>query len=119
MILPGWCPMNADDHLAAFCRTLPQLRAAARHQGLAAELAAVLTEVRAGVPVAELLPRLGIPADALRSSPDVRPGSPGGRPGSPGGGYGYQTLPSLDGRPTGGAHTCPWDACGRTVRREP
>src|SRR3990170_395714 len=97
--------MNADDHLAAFCRTLPQLRVAARRLGLAGELTAVLAEVRAGAPVAELLPRLGIPADTLR--------------GPQFGGTSYQTLPSLDGRPTRGALTCPWEACGRIVRREP
>jgi hypothetical protein len=92
-------PMNADDHLAAFCRTLPQLRVSARSMGLSGVLDAILAEVRAGAPVAPLLPRLGIPADVLRS--------------------GYQPLPSLPGRSTGELHTCPRDACGRWVRREP
>jgi hypothetical protein len=91
--------MNADDHLAAFCRTLPQLRAAAGRQGLSAELSAVLADVRAGSPVAELLPRLGIPADALRS--------------------GYQAVLGLSGRPTGEVYTCPWGACERAERRQP
>jgi hypothetical protein len=91
--------MNADDHLAAFCRTLPQLRAAAGRQGLSDELAAVLADVRAGSPVADLLPRLGIPADALRG--------------------GYQSVPGLRGRPTGEMYACPWEACDRAVRRQP
>jgi hypothetical protein len=92
-------PMNADDQLAAFCRTLPRLRVAARSQGLSAELDAVLAEVRAGAPVAPLLPRLGIPADVLRS--------------------GYQALPTLAERSAGEVYTCPRGACGRSVRREP
>jgi hypothetical protein len=92
--------MNGDDHLAAFCGTLPQLRAAAVRNGLSAQLTAALADVRAGVPVVDVLPTLGIPADALRS--------------------GYQAVPGLSGRPTGGeVHVCPWNACGRAVRRQP
>ncbi|OLT20771.1 hypothetical protein BJF78_09235 [Pseudonocardia sp. CNS-139] len=91
--------MNADDHLAGFCRTLPRLRDVARSQGLTAELATVLREVRDGAPIAPLLPRLGIPADVLRA--------------------GYQAVPLLTGRPAGEVYTCPWDACSRVVPREP
>jgi hypothetical protein len=94
--------MSGNDHLAAFCRTLPQLRAAAVRHGLADELTSALADVRAGVPVAEVLPRLGIPADVLRS-----------------GGPGYQTVPGLTGWSAAEVHVCPLGACGRTVRREP
>jgi hypothetical protein len=89
------------DHLAAFCRTLPQLRAAAARNGLSAQLRTALADVRAGVPVVDVLPRLGIPADVLRS------------------GLGYQAMPGITGRPTGEVLACPWSACGRAVRREP
>jgi hypothetical protein len=98
--------MSGNEHLAAFCRTLPQLRAAAARHGLAHELTAALADVRAGVPVVDVLPRLGIPADVLRSGgQDVLPG--------------YQAVPGLTGRPTGEVHVCPWEACGRAVRRQP
>ena len=92
---------QSGDHLAAFCRTLPQLRAAAARNGLSAQLRTALADVRSGVPVVDVLPRLGIPADVLRS------------------GLGYQPMPGLTGRPTGEVLACPWGACGRSVRREP
>jgi hypothetical protein len=63
---------------------------------------AAVEGVRAGVPVAEVLPRLGIPSDVLRS-----------------GGPGYQTVPGLTGWSAAEVHVCPLGACGRTVRREP
>ena len=93
---------DRDEHLPAFCATLPRLRAAVARHGLADELARVVAEVRAGAPVAELLPRLGIPADVLRS------GEPTGVP----------SLP-VYGRPVHEVHVCPWDGCARAVARQP
>jgi hypothetical protein len=98
--------MSGNDHLAAFCRTLPQLRAAAVRHGLAHELTSALADVRAGVPVADVLPRLGIPADVLRS-------------GGPGPVLGFQTVAGLTGWSGDEVYVCPLGACGRTVRREP
>lgn len=98
--------MSGNDHLAAFCRTLPQLRAAAVRLGLADELTSALADVRAGVPVEAVLPRLGIPPDVLRS-------------GGSGPVLGYQTVAGLTGWSADEVHVCPLDACDRAVRREP
>lgn len=59
---------HADEHLAAFCTTLPELRCAVTRQGLGRVLDDVLARVRAGHPLQDELPRLGIPADVLRGS---------------------------------------------------
>lgn len=92
---------HADEHLAAFCTTLPELRAAVTRQGLGRVLNDVLTRVRAGHPIQDELPRLGIPANALRGNVLRLPGTP-------------------PGRPFGEVYVCPSsDTCGREVPREP
>lgn len=99
--------MSTDEHLAAFCRTLPQLRAAVERHGLADQLAGVLTEIRAGTPVTELLPRLGIPSDALRSDsqPAVR--------------WPENRLLWAKDRPRAEIYVCPRQLCDRAEPREP
>ncbi|GAB2967971.1 hypothetical protein [Saccharothrix stipae] len=89
---------HADEHLAAFCTTLPELRAAVTRQGLGRVLDDVLARVRAGHPPKDELPRLGIPADVLRGS---------------------DLVPPVPGRTFGEVYVCPSDACGREVPREP
>lgn len=90
---------HADEHLAAFCSTLPELRAAVSRQGLGKVLEDVLARVRAGHRLQDELPRLGIPADVLRGSDLV--------------------LPGVRGRPFGEVYVCPSEACARQVPREP
>lgn len=94
--------MKPDEQLAVFCQTLPRLRDAVLQQGLAPVLEDVLDEVRAGKPLSEQLPRLGIPADALR----------GEKPSD-------FTVPGVAGKAFDEAYVCPAGSCNRSVRREP
>ena len=94
--------MERDEQLGAFCQTLPRLRDAVRKQGLTHVLDEVLDEVRAGKPLSEQLPRLGIPADALRGETPT----------------GF-TVPSVVGRPFDEVYVCPTNSCDRSVPREP
>ncbi|TCO47275.1 hypothetical protein [Actinocrispum wychmicini] len=98
--------MSTDENLAAFCRALPQLKVAADRNGLTDQLAGVLTEIKAGRPVADLLQRLGIPADVLRSeSQQTR--------------WLETQLSWADDRPRAEVYVCPWTLCDRAVDREP
>jgi hypothetical protein len=94
--------VKPDQQLAAFCQTLPRLRDAVRKQGLAHLLDDVVENVRAGKPLSEQLPRLGIPADTLR-----------------GPGPTDLTVPSVAGKPFDEVYVCPVDHCDRAVPREP
>jgi len=103
--------MALDSDLAAFCEALPKLREVARQQGLSEVLDDVLEKVRVGTPVAALLPRLGIPADAVPGQrSDTRSG--------------YDALPrigvpGLPGRTAPEEYACPEGHCHRKVEREP
>ncbi len=102
--------MALDRDLAAFCEALPKLRELARRQGLSEVLDDVLKKVRTGTPVADQLPRLGIPVDELAGQ---RSGAPGiGAPPEIG-------VPGLHGRTAPEEYACPEGQCERKVEREP
>jgi hypothetical protein len=100
-----------DSDLAAFCEALPRLREVARQQGFSEVLDDVLKKVRAGTPVAGLLPRLGIPADTVSGQ---RSGTTSGYGALPG-----IVVPSLRGRTAPEEYACPEGHCDRKVEREP
>lgn len=102
--------MARDRDLSAFCEALPTLRELARQQGLSEVLGDVLEKVRTGTPVADQLPRLGIPADELGGQRSGTFGS-GAPP--------KNDVPGLHGHTAPEEYVCPAGHCDRKVEREP
>ncbi|WP_020672132.1 hypothetical protein [Amycolatopsis nigrescens] len=98
--------MDQEEQLAGFCGTLPELRQFARQQGISEVLDDVIGEIKAGTPVREQLPRLGIPKEALDGHRSSGPAMS-----MQGLGTTAHTAPEV--------YLCPDGRCGRTVPREP
>ncbi|WP_329568910.1 hypothetical protein [Kitasatospora sp. NBC_01266] len=94
-------------YLAAFCRTLPQLRAAMHQSGRATELDGAVSALSAGTPVLEVLATLGIPVHVLTGAGVQRGGEPG------------DLIPGVARRASGESYRCPDQRCSLELVREP
>ena len=95
------------EYLAAFCATLPQLETELRRRGRAELLNVAVEAVRAGIPVLEVLPALGIAPHVL-TGPGVSRDTPAGA-----------VVRGVPRTASGEVYRCPDNTCDQAIPREP